>query len=488
MINFVLFRGKECFWLKTFLIVFFIVSCNRDFEVEEGKPQLPSKEESYGKVVTINLWGSEATVLDVGDSYIFQGDIVIKKKDLFIYEQDSLKLRSSASAVRVDRKWPDNQVYYTLSNVSAANKKIFYEAIAEIEEKTYLNFHQRYRENDYIEVKYHHTDKWIAYSDFIGRKGGRQEINLSKGAWTKGIIIHEICHALGLYHEQCRADRDNYINILFENLTEEEKYQYATYIERGNNGVDIGDFDFNSVMLYSSYFDRYNENGDFLGTILGMTKKDGSVFYNQRFYLSDGDARGLITNHPPIRFTFEKSPPDPIFLPYKHEKNHFLKCPEDTKIKFKLSKLFKINYDNFNPPNPKHLGGGLEYYMPPIDFSSLHESFSLDDYDIKAIISIEKKGTTSPLYRKEFSFDEEIFTWEDEFIDIDIPKGFYSVKLTLTGSVKGTTDTHKENNLQKLLNSPSIFFSIEEVKVENQNIFVPKNFGNPHRLDTFIKL
>ncbi|XP_021953363.2 astacin [Folsomia candida] len=52
------------------------------------------------------------------------------------------------------------------------------------------------------------------YSDGIGRRGGRQIINLQDpGCVTKGIIMHENIHAMGFHHEQVRPDRNNYITV-----------------------------------------------------------------------------------------------------------------------------------------------------------------------------------------------------------------------------------------------------------------------------------
>jgi len=57
------------------------------------------------------------------------------------------------------------------------------------------------------------VDAWGACSSDIGRDGGEQILYLGTWCVDPMVVLHELLHTVGFYHEQNRPDRDQYIYI-----------------------------------------------------------------------------------------------------------------------------------------------------------------------------------------------------------------------------------------------------------------------------------
>ncbi|XP_069944309.1 astacin-like [Cherax quadricarinatus] len=98
---------------------------------------------------------------------------------------------------------------------------------------------------------------------FVGKRGGQQVVSLqapdshSKRCFTAlGKPIHEILHALGIFHEQARADRDEHITIITKNIIPEYINNFGK-VSVENTTLSYN-YDYNSVMHYGDNFFRYD--------------------------------------------------------------------------------------------------------------------------------------------------------------------------------------------------------------------------------------
>jgi len=124
-------------------------------------------------------------------------------------------------------------------------------------------------------------------SSSVGRQGGPQIVLLGPNCATMNVA-HELGHALGLWHEQSRNDRDQYIRILWENIDENYRYNFNQHL---NDGKDFGNYDYQSIMHYTAY--NFSINGQ--PTIVPI--REGAMI-GQREHLSPKDIAAVNAMYP----------------------------------------------------------------------------------------------------------------------------------------------------------------------------------------------
>lgn len=54
---------------------------------------------------------------------------------------------------------------------------------------------------------------------YVGRKSnGPQAISIGKNCDKFGIVVHELGHVIGFWHEHTRLDRDQHVDIFYKSI------------------------------------------------------------------------------------------------------------------------------------------------------------------------------------------------------------------------------------------------------------------------------
>ena len=218
---------------------------------------------------------------------IFQGDIRLPADE---EKPGGKESRTAAGVSALGQRWPHGIVYVEDSGLARDARVIG--AMREWANKTSLRFVVAPTTGNRIQFVIGPVANEC--SSPVGMQKGAQIVYLGSNCDTGGAI-HEIGHAIGLFHEQSRRDRGDFVIVndgtkgTTNCILPDKRHNFEMF---GTNGLNLGAYDFDSIMHYPSdaWLDTSAEAVQ-RGCKATITRRDGTSFNASRA-LSRGDIAG----------------------------------------------------------------------------------------------------------------------------------------------------------------------------------------------------
>ncbi|KAM4573553.1 high choriolytic enzyme 1-like [Odontesthes bonariensis] len=205
-------------------------------------------------VVSISCWAEEKELSVSELLWRANKDVVHTEEEPYVVDDiafDNENERNADQCTSQSCMWPkstDGKVYvpYVIANhYSSRELSIIQRGLESFKEVSCIRFIQRTSHRNYLSIQSHNG----CYS-YVGRRGNAQTLSLDRqGCIYHSTVQHELLHALGFNHEQCRSDRDQHIQILWENIQSGLAYAFDKINTLNMNTP----YDYNSVMQYHRY-------------------------------------------------------------------------------------------------------------------------------------------------------------------------------------------------------------------------------------------
>ncbi|XP_055460884.1 astacin-like metalloendopeptidase [Psammomys obesus] len=200
----------------------------------------------------------------------------------FLVEGDIIRPSPFRLLSVTNNKWPKGvggivEIPFLLSKeYDEPSRRVIMEAFAEFERLTCIRFVAYKGQRDFISIL-----PMSGCFSGVGRSGGVQVVSLAPTCLQKGrgIVLHELMHVLGFWHEHSRADRDRYIRVNWNEILPGFEINFI----KSRSSNMLAPYDYSSVMHYGRF--AFSWRGQ--PTIIPLWKP--GVHIGQRWNLSASD-------------------------------------------------------------------------------------------------------------------------------------------------------------------------------------------------------
>ncbi|XP_059049306.1 uncharacterized protein LOC131844433 [Achroia grisella] len=351
----------------------------------------------------------------------FEGDLILNERQRRLIVEDIAEGLSRNGLRDSTKRWPNNEVIYYVQkeHFSSDQMDAIQNGIDDIAQASCIKF-RPYKKGDRDAVVIQGSRRGC-FSQ-VGYQGGYQVLNLSgrhpvgRGCFRHGTVVHEMLHTLGFYHMQSSPDRDDYVDVVWENIIQPARHNFRKYNTFAVSDFGVG-YDYDSVLHYSRRAFSANgqdtivpkSSGADIGQRVGLSDKDTQKL--NKMYCDAGssnfDAEEVITKKPTKKKTPKNKPFDGHGIGYHQGKTVVIKL----------------------------LPSAETYQLPDIP------EFHLFDYFSKAPQAVSTSKIGDPGKQLEYNVNNPTASFNQEYYN---NKGETKLQYTTENSLEGVYDNNDE--------------------------------------------